>query len=240
MEIIQKLNGILSTLGYADGEIKDLQVSDDGSTCNISFKITNVKCEVKKEQDPFEDDTDDLKDVHLPWSRPNIVPTRSNYISKVTPVKVEEPKKKVTFEEFCKQGAKEVTYDPVKEEIVEKDNKPKKTIFDDSQESNGWKTPTPRVILRRVFFKSYELAKKFAEEYERDFEKNDYMLKKETYYKPYNIVKNTVDDKLFKKGYGYFLEFRMNGKTFKLLEATEDLKKLEGRKHGGACMRYKV
>lgn len=226
---IQKLNSILMTLGYDNGEMIDLQVSDDGSTCNISFKIKNVKCEVKND--------DDLKDVHLPWKKPVISNISRNYISKP----VEEPEKKdlstVTFEEYCNENSKPVTYDPKKDKVIEKDEKKLNPRY--VRDNPNWKTPTPRVVLRKVFFKSYDLAKKFANEYEKDFEKNDYAMTKSVY-KPYNIIKNQIDNGMFKKGYGYLIEFRMNGKTFKILEEMEELKKIEGRKAGGCCLRYKA
>ena len=230
MSSLAKIEGILSALGYENGTIGEIKVSDGNDILSISFNINRPKEQEKEDR---------IEDIRLPWKDNKRVSYTSGLNVRVNKPVKEEPKKKVTFEEYCKENSKAVTYDPVKEKVVEKQPKPDKKIFDDSQKANNWKTPTPRVILRKIFFNSYDNAKKFAEEYEKDFEKNDFALKQQTYYRPYDISKNTINDELFKRGYGTILEFRMNGKTFKLLEEMENLKKIEGGKPGGSCMRYK-
>ena len=228
MSSLSKIEGILSAFGYDNGTIGEIKVSDENDILSISFKITKPKDEEK-----------------LPWKRPNIVPTQKDkvsYISKVnitSPV-VEEPKKKVTFEEFCKQSSKEVTYDPVSDRIVEGKSK---IIFSDEKKakSSKWKTSTPKVMLRNVYFKSHDDAKEFAENYERDFEYAKSQTIGKDSLEKWTLGKNNDCNELFKKGYGYVLRFRMNGKIFETLEGIENLKKLpKGSKRIGThCIRYK-
>lgn len=112
---------------------------------------------------------------------------------------------------------------------------------DSTDAPTNWKTPKPRSIIRYVFFKSHEEAEKFAKEYEKDFEQN-LIMHITNDLSSYKIKKNVVDNDLYSKGYKWVLSFRMNGKSFGVLEEMENLKKRDrtgSGQGGGACVRYK-
>ena len=83
----------------------------------------------------------------------------------------------------------------------------------------------PRIVKRHIFFKSFNDAQSFADRYSEDFGlgkvKKTVRRASETHYE---IKKNTIENTLFTKGYGYVLIFSMNGLDF---SAIEDLEKLE-------------
>lgn len=83
----------------------------------------------------------------------------------------------------------------------------------------------PRIVKRHIFFKRYTDAENFVDRYSEDFGlgkvKRTVRTASETHYE---IKKNTIENTLYKKGYGYVLIFSMNGLDF---GAIEDLEHLE-------------
>ena len=102
-----------------------------------------------------------------------------------------------------------------------------------------WKTPTPRTAMRYIYFHKESEAKKFAKDYEKDFEYAASQTLGSDSIQPYKIRKNHSDNDLYAQGYMWSLEFRMNGRAFQDLEKYENLKKKESGNKPGHCVRYK-
>lgn len=138
---------------------------------------------------------------------------------------IEEPK--ITpFELYCREYG----------EVPKKSGE----CTDEQKESKSrWKTPKPRTAMRYVYFKKESAAKKFAKEYEKDFEFADSQTLGKDSLQKYKIRKNHSDNDLYTQGYMWSLEFRMNGKDFQVLEQCENLKKKTTGNRAGHCVRYK-
>lgn len=227
MSSLSKIEGILSALGYDHGTIGEIKVSDENDILSISFKITKAERKAVV-ADPVEQKEIQQATRKLFNERMQEMRGDSNPLNKAR-----------TFQELCESGSTGIKYDPEKNKVVEE--KPRIIFSDEAPKKKGrWKTSTPRVMLRNVYFQSYEGAKKFANEYERDFEYTYAQTKGKASLDKFTITKNTDCDELYKKGYRFLLKFRMNGKIFDTLEGVENLKRPEkGSKTGTHCVRYK-
>lgn len=148
-----------------------------------------------------------------------------------------EVERKPWMEEFLKNASESTK----KKYVVSEENKVEEPSKERTDASNNWKTPKPRSIIRYIFFKSHDKAEEFAKEYEKDFEQN-LIMHITNDLSNYKIKKNVVDNDLYSEGYKWVLSFRMNGKSFGVLEEMENLKKRNrtgSGQGGGACVRYK-
>lgn len=84
----------------------------------------------------------------------------------------------------------------------------------------------PRIVKRHIFFKKYKDAENFVDRYSEDFGlgkvKRTVRTASETHYE---IKHNTIENELYKKGYGYVLIFSMNGLDFGAIEDLENLER---------------
>lgn len=150
--------------------------------------------------------------------------TLGNYISRLE----KEQKEKA--------GKREETRTDVKP--VSRSVKSDKTDYKKSSGRYSWKTPVPRAVARWIYFKTFKDAESFVDTYSSDFELvgEQRKCKNPTSYK---LTKNKDQKELLEKGYGYVVEFHMNGAAFEVLENVEKLKKRENGYRGSNCIRYK-
>ena len=150
--------------------------------------------------------------------------TLGNYISRLE----KEQKEKA--------GKKEETCTDVKP--VSRSTKNDKTDYKKSNGRYSWKTPVPRAVARWIYFKTFKDAESFVDTYSSDFELvgDQRKCKNPTSYK---LTKNKDQKELLEKGFGYVVEFHMNGAAFEVLENVEKLKKRENGYRGSNCIRYK-
>lgn len=98
----------------------------------------------------------------------------------------------------------------------------------------------PRITRRQIFFKSHSDAEYFVSTYADEFEvgkvKHHVKRASEVHYE---VKKNTYNDTLFKKGYGWVLIFSMNAVDFEAIEELEHLEKFStpGERRGASCIR---
>lgn len=142
------------------------------------------------------------------------------------------------FEIYCREHAEPVEISRAGTDGL-KDLKTPEELKGEKESKSRWKTPKPRTAMRWVYFKKEAEAKKFAKEYEKDFEYADSQTLGKDSIQPYKIRKNHSDNDLYSMGYMWSLEFRMNGKDFQVLEQCENLKKKTTGNRAGHCVRYK-
>lgn len=232
--MLKKIEGILVALGYDGCDIKDVKVTDLNDQITISFAANKPKVKPKKEEmdsvpasevkkaieERKKSIIEEVKESNQATLRSIAVP-KTTYISKVASVNAEK------------------SSEPVKDSTDEK----KKRDMSDYKKSTArynWKSTVPRAVVRYVFFKTFQKAEDFQEQYKGEFEliKDQRTTKNPT---AYRITKNKSDKYLADMGYNYMLEFHMNGAAFEVLENVEHLKKkpTSGSHRGAACIRYK-
>lgn len=237
--IVDKIEAILLTLGYSEGEVDKLSINESQDGCDISFhvnkKVMSGKISITDVSEKLENDNS--LSTSIIFDNENTLPEERFKSSTLS------------FGEYCKKVNSGEINDP--NDIFKKESKP--AVVDPKKSRKGcntkdyrlapnrsvWKSPKPKTVMRYIYFKSKESAKEFIDQYRSEFELTDGETNKNKAYVPYVLKRNTTENELYSKGYVWLLSFRMNGASFEVLENCENLKKPETKNKTTKSIRYK-
>lgn len=207
---LKKIEDALQLLGFTADEVLGFDLSKEEGYCQVKLKLSPIGI--------------DILDSNKVEVKAEEISAFEKYC-KEHPGVVTGSSEKCTDDELTIINRNGLIYAPMP--LEKEESKPR------------WKTPTPRTAMRYIYFHKESEAKKFANDYEKDFEYAASQTLGKDSIQPYKIRKNHSDNELYAQGYMWSLEFRMNGRTFQDLEKYENLKKKESGNKPGHCVRYK-